>query len=137
MEFEVGGNCPAVGLAELGALPRSVVGDHGDGTIVAELPASYDASEVVSTFQSEYGGELRAKREREAFTPLFSQRELEQALDRRLTDRRAQTALAGVRAVIGTVHGVAGPVGRGGAVRRGHTRLTEAPGLSVPTGYQR
>jgi hypothetical protein len=98
MEFEVGGNCPAVGLAELGALPRSVVGDHGDGTIVAELPASYDASEVVSTFQSEYGGELRAKREREAFTPLFSQRELEQALDRRLTDRQREVLEAAFEA---------------------------------------
>ncbi|KPN30565.1 bacterioopsin transcriptional activator [Halolamina pelagica] len=74
----------------MGALPRSVVGDHGDGTIVAELPASYDATEVVSTFLSEYGGELRAKRERDSFTPLFSQRELEQALDQFLTDRQRE-----------------------------------------------
>ncbi|MFW5935328.1 MAG: helix-turn-helix domain-containing protein [Halolamina sp.] len=88
MEFVVGGNCPAVGLAELGALPRSVLGDDGEGQIVAELPASYDAGEVVSTFQSEYGGELLAKRQRESFTPLFSQRELDRALDRRLTDRQ-------------------------------------------------
>ncbi|NHX35494.1 MULTISPECIES: helix-turn-helix domain-containing protein [Halolamina] len=98
MEFLVGGDCPAVGLAELGALPRSVVGDDGDGQIVAELPASYDAGEVVSAFQSEYGGELLAKREREAVTPLFSQRELEQALDEQLTDRQREVLEAAFEA---------------------------------------
>jgi len=98
MEFEVGGNCPAVGLAELGALPRAVVGDHGDGRIVAELPAGYDECEVVSTFRSAYDCELRAKREQESFTPLFSQRELDQALDRRLTDRQREVLEAAFEA---------------------------------------
>lgn len=98
MEFLVGEYCPAVGLAELGALPRSVVGDHGEGRIVAELPASYDAGEVVPAFQSEYGGELVAKRERDAFTPLFSQRELDRALDRRLTDRQHEVLEAAFEA---------------------------------------
>ncbi|MFW5911342.1 MAG: helix-turn-helix domain-containing protein [Halolamina sp.] len=98
LEFLVTGNCPAVGLAELGALPRSVVGDHGDGQIVAELPAEYDAGEVVATFQSEYGGELVAKREREALTPLFSQRELDRALETRLTDRQREVLEAAFEA---------------------------------------
>jgi predicted DNA binding protein len=98
LEFLVGDNCPAVGLAELGALPRSVVGDHGEGEIVAELPASYDAGEVVSAFQSEYGGELVAKREQDAVTPLFSQRELDRALERRLTDRQREVLRAAFEA---------------------------------------
>jgi hypothetical protein len=98
LEFVVGDDCPAVGLADLGALPRSVVGDHGEGKIVAELPAQYDAGEVVSTFQSEYGGELVAKRERDAITPLFSQRELDRALDRRLTDRQREVLEAAFEA---------------------------------------
>ncbi|WP_217920467.1 helix-turn-helix domain-containing protein [Halolamina sp. CBA1230] len=88
LEFLVEGGCPAVRLAELGALPRSVVGERGEGRIVAELPASYDAGEVIAAFQSEYGGELVAKRERESFTPLFSNRELDRELERRLTDRQ-------------------------------------------------
>jgi predicted DNA binding protein len=98
VEFLVDGNCPAVGLAELGALPRSVVGDDGEGEIVAELPAPYEVSEVVSTFQSEYGGDLVAKRERDAFTPLFSHRELDRALERRLTDRQLEVLEAAFEA---------------------------------------
>lgn len=90
IEFLVEGNCPAVRLAELGALPRSVVGDRGEGRIAAELPASRDVSEVVSTFQTEYDGELVAKREREAFTPIFSSRELDRALERALTERQRE-----------------------------------------------
>ncbi|WP_435117145.1 bacterio-opsin activator domain-containing protein [Halolamina sp. C58] len=90
LEFLVEENCPAVRLAELGALPRSVVGDHGEGRIVAELPGEYDAGDVISTFQAEYGGDLVAKREQDAFTPLFSHRELEHELERRLTDRQRE-----------------------------------------------
>lgn len=90
MEFLVSGDCPAVGLAELGALPRSVVGDDGEGQIVAELPAEYDPGEVVAAFQEEYGGDLVAKREHAEFTPLFSQREFDRAVERRFTDRQRE-----------------------------------------------
>lgn len=90
MEFVVSGDCPAVGLAELGALPRTVVGENGEGKIVAELPSEYDTGEVVSTFLSEYGGNLVAKREHAEFTPLFSQRELDRAVERRLTKRQRE-----------------------------------------------
>lgn len=98
MEFLVTGNCPAVGLAELGALPRSVVGDNGKGQIVAELPAEYDPGEVVAAFQEEYGGDLVAKREHEEFTPLFSQREFDRAVERRLTDRQREVLEAAFEA---------------------------------------
>lgn len=91
IEFTVGGNCPAVALAEQGALPRTVYGKDGCGRIVAELPAEYDASEVIAAFQEEYDdSELVAKRERTEFTPLFSQRELDRAMAERLTDRQRE-----------------------------------------------
>lgn len=98
MEFVVSGDCPAVGLAELGALPRTVVGDNGEGQIVAELPAEYDTGEVVTAFQAEYGGDLVAKREHAEFTPLFSQRELDRAVERRLTDRQREVLEAAFEA---------------------------------------
>lgn len=90
VEFTVASNCPAVGLAERGALPRTVYGKNGNGRIVAELPSEYDAGEVISSFQEEYGGEFVAKREQEELTPLFSQRELDHALNERLTDRQRE-----------------------------------------------
>jgi predicted DNA binding protein len=90
VEFTVAENCPAVGLAELGALPRTVYGENGKGRIVAELPSEYDAGEVISSFQEEYDGEFVAKREQAELTPLFSQRELDHALDERLTDRQRE-----------------------------------------------
>ncbi len=91
VEFVVAGNCPAVGLAELGALPRTVYGENGDGRIVAELPGEYDASEVIEAFTGEYeNGELVAKREQSEFSPLFSQRELEREFDEQLTDRQQE-----------------------------------------------
>lgn len=91
VEFVVGENCPAVGLAERGALPRTVYGKNGNGRIVAELPSEYDASEVIAAFQEEYDdSELVAKRERPEFTPLFSQRELDHTMGERLTDRQRE-----------------------------------------------
>lgn len=90
IEFIVTGNCPAVGLAELGALPRTVYGENGTGRIVAELPGAYDPGDVIDAFQEEYDATLVAKRNRAEFTPLFSQRELDRALDQRLTDRQQE-----------------------------------------------
>jgi DNA-binding transcriptional ArsR family regulator len=98
MEFVVTGDCPAVGLAELGALPRSVVGENGEGQIVAELPAEYDPADVVDAFQSEYGGDLVAKREHATSTPLFSHRELDREVDRRLTGRQREVLEAAFEA---------------------------------------
>lgn len=90
IEFVVEDNCPAVGLAELGALPRTVHGEDGAGRIVAELPGSYEPTEVTDAFQQEYDADLVAKRTRPEFTPLFSQRELDRAYKQRLTDRQRE-----------------------------------------------
>jgi len=50
LEFLVSEGCPAVTLAELGALPREVRGDGGTGRIVAEVPRRYDAVSITDAF---------------------------------------------------------------------------------------
>lgn len=89
-EFTVSGNCPAVGLAELGALPRTVRAENGNGEIVAELPGHYDVSEVIDAFLAEFSAQLTAKREKAQLTPLFSHREFDQTVQKRLTDRQRE-----------------------------------------------
>lgn len=89
-EFTVSANCPAVGLAELGALPRTVRAEDGEGEIVAELPGHYDVSRVTEAFLGEFAAELTAKRQKAELTPLFSHREFDQVVDERLTDRQRE-----------------------------------------------
>lgn len=90
-EFRVSEACPAVDIAELGGLPREVVGVDGRGRLVAEIPAQYDTPAVVGTFLDEHpDAELVAKQETEAVTPIFPQSALENVLHRRLTDRQRE-----------------------------------------------
>lgn len=90
-EFVVSGGCPARRLAELGALPRTVRGDDGTGRIVAEIPESYDAADVVGTFLEEHpDAELVSKREKDAVQPLVSRSSVRQVLQSSLTDRQRE-----------------------------------------------
>lgn len=89
-EFTVSSNCPAVGLAELGALPRTVRAVDGDGEIVAELPGRHDTAEVIDEFLTEFGAELTAKREKDELTPLFSHREFDRTVRNKLTERQRE-----------------------------------------------
>lgn len=90
-EFVVGEGCPARTLAELGALPHRVRGVDGVGRIVAEVPPGHEATEVVSAFLDRHdSAELMGKHEKDHSTPLFSERDLEQAVDERLTDRQRE-----------------------------------------------
>jgi len=98
-EFLVSGNCPAVDLAELGALPREVRGEEGEGRIVAEIPPRYDAAAVIEAFLDAHpGAELTAKREKDAITPLFSNSVFDQVLDTHLTDRQREVLRAAFEA---------------------------------------
>ena len=98
-EFLVSGNCPALTLAELGALPRRVEGEEGKGRIVAEIPPRCDPSTVIGTFLAETpNAELTGKREREDVTPLLTQSVLEQVLHARLTDRQREVIRAAFEA---------------------------------------
>lgn len=90
-EFSVSGDCPALTLAELGALPRVVEGVDGRGRIVAEIPLEYDPSAVTDPFFEEYPDfDLRAKRAKDTHTPLLTPSTFQQALLDRLTARQQE-----------------------------------------------
>lgn len=99
VEFSVGTSCPAVSLAELGALPRVVVSEDGAGRIVSELPPRHDPATVVETFLDEYSdAELAAKRPKEYATPLFGRGEFQQVLRNNLTERQREVLRAAYEA---------------------------------------
>lgn len=90
-EFIVTGGCPARRLAELGALPQEVVSSNGNGRIIVEVPPGYDAATITEVFLEEFpAADLTAKREKNKQTPLFTQRELKQSIDSRMTDRQRE-----------------------------------------------
>nr|WP_193570791.1 helix-turn-helix domain-containing protein [Halorubellus sp. JP-L1] len=91
VEFVVSAGCPAVALAEHGALPRDVRGVEGIGHILAEIPPAYDSADVVERFLSEHPtADLTAKRETDAVTPIFTRSVLDELLDECLTDRQQE-----------------------------------------------
>ncbi|WP_433631987.1 bacterio-opsin activator domain-containing protein [Halomicrococcus sp. NG-SE-24] len=90
-EFNVSDNCPAVALAELGALPRTVRSVNGEGHIVAEFPSlsNDDPAVIVDTFLTQYPeAELITKRNKDHSTPLFNDWAFKQILHEQLTDRQ-------------------------------------------------
>lgn len=88
-EFVVDGGCPAVFLGEAGALPRTVEGSDGTGTVGAEVPPSEETTTVIERFLDAYpDAELRLKREQSYETPIFGQGYLQAALEDALTDRQ-------------------------------------------------
>lgn len=94
-EFLVAENCPAVSLAEAGALPRTVEAEDGLGRITAEVPPDADASAITERFLSNHpDASLERKRQQPYSTPMFSPRELEAALESELTDRQREILLA-------------------------------------------
>lgn len=98
-EFSVSADCPAVSLAELGALPCVVLGDDGEGRIVSELPPRHDPAAVVESFLDDYPeAEFVAKREKDSATPLFGHGEFQQVLREHLTDRQREVLRAAYEA---------------------------------------
>ncbi|UPV99137.1 helix-turn-helix domain-containing protein [Halorussus gelatinilyticus] len=99
VEFSVSADCPAVSLAESGALPRVVRAETGDGRIVAELPPRHAPAEVVESFLDEYpSAEFVAKREKESVTTPFGSEGFEQLLREHLTDRQREVLRAAYEA---------------------------------------
>ncbi|WP_135364002.1 helix-turn-helix domain-containing protein [Halosimplex halophilum] len=91
VEFVVDGDCPAMALAERGALPREVRSADGSGRIRAEIPPPYDPGEVVDSFLDAVPeADLAAKRRIDSLTPLFSDACLREALHTHLTDRQRE-----------------------------------------------
>ena len=94
-EFSVSGGCPAVSLAELGALPHDVYSENGEGKITATLPARYDAKSVVETFLDEYpDAQLLAKRDGTSSRPLFGDATFQHVVRNRLTERQQEVLRA-------------------------------------------
>ncbi|WP_348610998.1 helix-turn-helix domain-containing protein [Halobaculum rarum] len=90
-EFLVSGDCPARRLAELGALPRTVRGAAGRGTIVAEIPSEADPAGIVGTFLEETPeATLVSKRGKRSMGPLLSEATLHRTLEAQLTDRQRE-----------------------------------------------
>lgn len=88
-EFTIPGGCPAVTLAELGALPRRVRGESGQGYVVAEVPDRLNATRILEQFTAEHpGSELAAKREKDRLQPLRADVAFRDAARRRLTCRQ-------------------------------------------------
>ena len=94
-EFTAAADCPAVQLAELGALPREATAVDGEGRIVAEIPPRFDSAAIVERFLDATSEvELVAKQGKESFSPLFSESALRQVLETELTDRQREVLRA-------------------------------------------
>ncbi|WP_144904040.1 helix-turn-helix domain-containing protein [Halobellus captivus] len=90
-EFTVSGDCPAYHLAELGALPRTVRGENGEGRIVVEIPPQYDSRAIIDAFLAKHpNAELTGKREKDGVTPMFSRSTYQQLLTSELTERQRE-----------------------------------------------
>lgn len=90
-EFTVEGFCPARSLSERGAIPRAVESEDGRGTVIAEVPPGESATAVIDSFLDAHPtAELTAKRTTDRLSPLFTQEELQQALEERLTPRQRE-----------------------------------------------
>lgn len=91
VEFLVSSGCPVYLLVKLGALPRTVTGVDGEGTITAEIPRTYQPSSVIDEFLSTYAdAELVAKRKQDAATTMFALSRFENVLQTQLTERQRE-----------------------------------------------
>jgi predicted DNA binding protein len=86
--------CPAVDLSELGAIPREVTGEGGEGTIVVEIEGRENTSELISEFLERHPeAKLVSKRGIDDKTPLLAANELDEAIDDALTERQREVLL--------------------------------------------
>lgn len=98
-EFLVSEECPAVILAELGALPQIVRADGGTGRIVAEVPPRYDTVAITDSFLDRVPeAAFTAKRETDSLTMPFSRTGFRRELCSRLTERQREVLEAAFEA---------------------------------------
>ncbi|MDF9744014.1 helix-turn-helix domain-containing protein [Natrinema salsiterrestre] len=99
LEFRVSEACPAVTLAELGALPQVVRAEGGTGRIVAEVPSQCDAVAITDSFIDRVPeADFTAKREINSLTTPFSQTGFRRELRARLTERQREVLEAALEA---------------------------------------
>jgi hypothetical protein len=93
-EFIVTGFCPAQDLIALGAVPQKVVAEDGVGYIVAEVPDGESDADIINAFLDQHpSASLKEKETKDRQTPLFTQEELQLAVEERLTDRQQEVLL--------------------------------------------
>jgi len=98
-EFSVStGDCPAVFLAESGALPRKIHGQNGTARLVADIPRPADPGAVIQAFLDQYDADLATKRRQSEATPLFGEWELRRLVRHRCTERQREVLLAAYEA---------------------------------------
>lgn len=95
LEFTVSGDCPAYDLARRAGLPRKVVGENGEGRIVAEIPAHHHPADTIEAFLTAHpAATMVAKREKEQVSPMFAVSEFQQVVQNHLTGRQRQVLRA-------------------------------------------
>jgi len=88
-------SCPAVHLAEAGALPRQIRGEDDTARLVADIPHSADPSAVIEAFLDEYeAAQLATKHEQSTATPIVGEWELQRLIATRFTDRQREVMRA-------------------------------------------
>ncbi|GCF13528.1 hypothetical protein Harman_14630 [Haloarcula mannanilytica] len=90
VELDVQDSCPAVSLADAGAVPQTARGVDGQGTVVADVPEQTETAAVIEEFLASYpDADLAAKQHRESIVPLFGFQNFA-ALTESLTDRQRE-----------------------------------------------
>lgn len=91
IEIEVESDCPAMTLADQGAIPREIRSEDGVGRIVADVPDVVDASAVVETFVESYpSADLRARRQHDADDMLFNGDGIDDGVEDTLSERQRE-----------------------------------------------
>lgn len=90
-EFEVTEECPVADLATLETIPVDAASRDGTGRVEVEIIPPPEPSTVIEEFTDEYpDADVVEKTEAETPVPLFTHRELHQAVEERLTDRQRE-----------------------------------------------
>jgi DNA-binding CsgD family transcriptional regulator len=91
IELRVSRSCPVATMGDAGAIPKSFVAEDGEAHMVGEvLPGDAADSVCERVTDGHPGVELLAVRERSVSAPTFTARQLQSAVDERLTDRQRE-----------------------------------------------
>lgn len=95
-EFSVAtDSCPAVFLAEEGALPREIHGENDTARLVADIPRAEQPGAVIEQFLDRHeGADLATKCEQSEATPMVGEWELQRLVKTRFTDRQREVLRA-------------------------------------------
>lgn len=89
--FTVGDTCPAVTLADEGAVPRRLEAEAGEAVVVADVLPDAETGDVVGEFRERHPeATVVAMRERGVRAPMFVSRQLQAALEDVLTERQLE-----------------------------------------------